>query len=696
METLTDEQLEKLGEFQGLNNAHTLVQALQLQLNRVDGVLNNVRADRERHDQARILKEQQDAYNASLKADQEKARRAQEEWEQLAKEEEEEERKQREILDKRENKRRKIYLQENMLPEPPTSDTQDVAKIGVHLPSGERLTRRFKATHSTDLYNFFELTSERLERPLFQGEIDENRLPDLQSEYAEPYRQITDSLPLVINCLHGGCPIEIYGMLVFKAKLLNNITIDLLLNVKFLKFKSVILDQEDSLADGDISLPFAVIIRIGQQLPITFKSPSAEISYSLSFRFTQGDIFNTVLGQFTFRVHVGPSWVAAPPPEMPQLHSEDDGIRIVLDLEGDVQGNLSVLGNTNMEMPWLRPRALNNIVQEHSYVQTATPAASPAYSEVDENSFNEPAGQELANGISAPPNTPRSPVSGVSFKRSQSEVWQPLNLTLLRRLNRSLSHESIVVAVNDNEPLPYTEEDPLSFVMVRPSSLENVTSGARTSQSATPPPHPSRVRDHISRPRFELVAPSTEPEEDHQLEPPVIFTTLPEHTSMSPTNLFSLISRSLKDMKEYGTQHGLQMVPLFRILIPCTMAGPGSLLPMQVHIESLPRFHTAKSMEVILQASVKCKALGATKTDVTPFVCHIVLFESTDAIPLQKQIDLQVPASEEMGVLGCGFKAPLVELRHQIVFNLHTEYKSKRGAKTAKFELGSVSIELMR
>ncbi|KAI9340207.1 thioredoxin-like protein [Obelidium mucronatum] len=146
--------------FEGLIDPETLRAALQAQMNRVDGVLNNARADRNRHDQARILREQQDAaYNASLKADQEKARRAQEERERIAKEAAEEERKQKELLDKRETKKqRKIRLQENMLPEPSVSDTVDIAKIGIRLPSGERLTRRFKASIATvqDLYDFVE------------------------------------------------------------------------------------------------------------------------------------------------------------------------------------------------------------------------------------------------------------------------------------------------------------------------------------------------------------------------------------------------------------------------------------------------------------------------------------------------------------------------------------------------------------
>ncbi|ORY34465.1 UBX-domain-containing protein [Rhizoclosmatium globosum] len=143
--------------FEGVIDAEVLVAALGVQLARVDGVLSNVRADRERHEQARILREQQEeAYNASLRADQEKARLAQEEKERIAKEKEEEERKQQEILSRREQKAaRKVFLKENMAPEP---ETGEIAKIGIRLPNGERLTRRFRAVENTvqDLYDFVE------------------------------------------------------------------------------------------------------------------------------------------------------------------------------------------------------------------------------------------------------------------------------------------------------------------------------------------------------------------------------------------------------------------------------------------------------------------------------------------------------------------------------------------------------------
>ncbi|KAI8620363.1 hypothetical protein BC830DRAFT_1099718 [Chytriomyces sp. MP71] len=145
---------------EGLIAPDALVATLQRQLDRVEAALRSVREDRERREQERSLREQQEeAYNASLRADQEKARRAQEEREQLAKKKEEEARKLREIEDRREAKRqRKLHLQQTIAAEPPVADTVDIAKIGIRLPGGDRLVRRFKATLATvqDLYDFIE------------------------------------------------------------------------------------------------------------------------------------------------------------------------------------------------------------------------------------------------------------------------------------------------------------------------------------------------------------------------------------------------------------------------------------------------------------------------------------------------------------------------------------------------------------
>ncbi|KAJ3089522.1 hypothetical protein HK102_006193, partial [Quaeritorhiza haematococci] len=109
-------------------------------------------------EQARRIREQQDeAYQASLRADQEKERRAQEERERLQREKEEEERKAREREEAIEaRKRRKQELIATLPPEPDASEPEST-RLGIRMPSGERVVRRFRATDKIGLlYHFIE------------------------------------------------------------------------------------------------------------------------------------------------------------------------------------------------------------------------------------------------------------------------------------------------------------------------------------------------------------------------------------------------------------------------------------------------------------------------------------------------------------------------------------------------------------
>ncbi|KAJ3075531.1 hypothetical protein HDU98_007777 [Podochytrium sp. JEL0797] len=145
--------------FEGPLTPAVLISSLTIQLDRVNTVLTNVRLDRERLDQSRTLRDaQDDAYNASLRADQEKARLALEATQRAQQEKEECDRREREIAEKRESKRlRKIFLTEHLEAEPELTGVGEVAKIGIRLPSGERVTRRFLATASIqDIYDFIE------------------------------------------------------------------------------------------------------------------------------------------------------------------------------------------------------------------------------------------------------------------------------------------------------------------------------------------------------------------------------------------------------------------------------------------------------------------------------------------------------------------------------------------------------------
>ncbi|KAJ1560756.1 hypothetical protein HK405_006065, partial [Cladochytrium tenue] len=112
----------------------------------------------ERHEQARQIREQQEqAYQASLRADQEKEEKARQERERQQREQEEEDRQLRLKAEKIEaKKRRRQQLRENLAAEPDAGEP-DLVKISARLPGGDRVMRRFRAGDSVQtLYDFLE------------------------------------------------------------------------------------------------------------------------------------------------------------------------------------------------------------------------------------------------------------------------------------------------------------------------------------------------------------------------------------------------------------------------------------------------------------------------------------------------------------------------------------------------------------
>ncbi len=105
---------------------------------------------------SRNIREQQDAaYQASLRADQEKAEKARQEQELLMKQKElEEKEKERIERDKQEKIQRREYLKENLVPEPVDGK---IAKMSIRLPNGDRYIRKFDANAPLQqLYDFVE------------------------------------------------------------------------------------------------------------------------------------------------------------------------------------------------------------------------------------------------------------------------------------------------------------------------------------------------------------------------------------------------------------------------------------------------------------------------------------------------------------------------------------------------------------
>ncbi|KAJ3037530.1 FAS-associated factor 2 [Rhizophlyctis rosea] len=143
---------------EGPKSAAEITAAITRVMDRMDTQIASIRAERRATESARSLREQQDeAYQASLRADEEKERKAQEERERQEREREEAERKERERTKRREDKLlRKQTLKETMPPEPAVGEAE-VAKLGIRLPSGERLARRFRAEDKVQLlYDYIE------------------------------------------------------------------------------------------------------------------------------------------------------------------------------------------------------------------------------------------------------------------------------------------------------------------------------------------------------------------------------------------------------------------------------------------------------------------------------------------------------------------------------------------------------------
>ncbi|KAJ3125168.1 hypothetical protein HK098_000542 [Nowakowskiella sp. JEL0407] len=155
--------------FEGVFTAEKLIEKIGQHMTRLDPQMFAIKSERTRQAQARSIREQQDeAYQQSLLADQEKARKQKEEKERLetekreeeerlAKIKEEEERLEREILNIKQRKLdRKAKLLRELEPEP-EQGVPEVSKISIRLPNGERLVRRFPADYKIEkLYDFIE------------------------------------------------------------------------------------------------------------------------------------------------------------------------------------------------------------------------------------------------------------------------------------------------------------------------------------------------------------------------------------------------------------------------------------------------------------------------------------------------------------------------------------------------------------
>ncbi|KAI9328607.1 hypothetical protein BDR26DRAFT_873732 [Obelidium mucronatum] len=160
-------------------------------------------------------------------------------------------------------------------------------------------------------------------------------------------------------------------------------------------------------------------------------------------------------------------------------------------------------------------------------------------------------------------------------------------------------------------------------------------------------------------------------------------------------------------------------VPRYRVIMPTTMFGPNSRVPIDLFIKSLPAGHRILQIQVRLAAVVTCVAYGNTKEDVKELSSADLkggfdAFESSpDAVGnavggfqsardevgvFKKRVWLTVPDSVVMGQYATEFKVPLITLKHRVLFRLVTEKKRRVGKGFVKelFNLGGISVVLLR
>lgn len=114
------------------------------------------RADREERSFNQTLRQQQDeAYEESLRADREKARKKQEEEEEIRQQEmlvEEQKREKERILQEKENRKEEL---KNEIPEEPSPTDPDAITVVLKLPHGARVERRFLKSQSLKYLYYF-------------------------------------------------------------------------------------------------------------------------------------------------------------------------------------------------------------------------------------------------------------------------------------------------------------------------------------------------------------------------------------------------------------------------------------------------------------------------------------------------------------------------------------------------------------
>ncbi|XP_053573013.1 FAS-associated factor 2 [Bombina bombina] len=181
---LKDRRMTVVGRLEGLIQPQDLITQLTFIMEANQTYLVSERLEREERNQTQVLRQQQDeAYLASLRADQEKERKKKEKQEQQRREEEEAQLKQlaeeRKKLNLQEEKERKSEC----LPAEPTPDHPDSVKIVFKMPNDTRVERWFLFTQSlTVIHDFLFSLKETPEKFQIVANFPRRVLPCLPNE----------------------------------------------------------------------------------------------------------------------------------------------------------------------------------------------------------------------------------------------------------------------------------------------------------------------------------------------------------------------------------------------------------------------------------------------------------------------------------------------------------------------------------
>ncbi|XP_023690356.1 FAS-associated factor 2 [Paramormyrops kingsleyae] len=153
---LKDRKMTVVGRLEGVIQSEDLINQLTFIMDANQTYLMSERMEREERNQTQVLRQQQDeAYMASLRADQEKERKKREEQEQKRNEEE----MARQNVLAEERRRRTLEVEKERksecLPQEPALDDPDSVKIVFRLPNDSRVERRFLFTQSLTVIHDF-------------------------------------------------------------------------------------------------------------------------------------------------------------------------------------------------------------------------------------------------------------------------------------------------------------------------------------------------------------------------------------------------------------------------------------------------------------------------------------------------------------------------------------------------------------